>query len=234
MMGAIVDFHSHILPGMDDGSGSIEESRTMLRMEGEQGIRHVVATPHFDPRSDSPEAFLKRRARAEARLRQEMAGREALPKVSLGAEVYYVPGMSHWEALENFTVTGTRMILVELPPAPWEESVFRELEKISGRGFIPVIAHIDRYLGPFGNRSLLKRLEALPVLIQANGSFFLKPATAGVARKMLKKQQIHLLGSDCHNLTTRPPNLGQALDKIRKRLGEEALEGVWKHQPRIP
>ena len=64
-----VDFHSHILPGIDDGSKSVEESLAMLRMAGEQGIECVVATPHFYPRYDSPKKFLARRAEAEAQLR---------------------------------------------------------------------------------------------------------------------------------------------------------------------
>ena len=64
-MSAVIDFHSHVLPGIDDGSPSVEASVEMLRMEAEQGIRHVVATPHFYPRHDTPEHFLRRRAEAE-------------------------------------------------------------------------------------------------------------------------------------------------------------------------
>ena len=68
-MGGIIDFHSHILPGIDDGSRSVEESIALLQKEAEQGISHVVATPHFYPQLDTPERFLKRRAEAEAALR---------------------------------------------------------------------------------------------------------------------------------------------------------------------
>lgn len=228
----IADFHSHILPGMDDGSGSVEESLAMLRLEADQGIGHVVATPHFDPRKDNPEAFLKRRDRAEALLRSAMEGMPELPKLTLGAEVYYFPGMGHSARLEALTVSGTRTLLVEMPAAPWEEAMYRDLEALSRQGLLPVIAHIDRYIGPFRRYGIPKRLENLPVLVQANASFFLKPATAGLALGMLEKQQIHLLGSDCHDLTSRPPNLGAALQRIRKKLGEEALEAICRHQSR--
>ena len=68
----VTDFHSHILPGVDDGSSSLEQSLQMLRMEAEQGIRHVVATPHFYARYDAPETFLEKRSRAEALLREAM------------------------------------------------------------------------------------------------------------------------------------------------------------------
>ncbi len=232
MMEKIVDFHSHILPGMDDGSRSVEESLAILRLEAEQGIGQVVATPHFDPRRDTPEAFLRRRDRAEALLRKAMEGRPGLPKLSVGAEVYYFPGISHSEAMKSLAVSGTGTILVEMPAAPWEEAMYRELEGLSRQGLLPVIAHVDRYIGPFCSHGIPRRLEGMPVLVQANGSFFLKPATAGLAMRMLKKQQIHLLGSDCHNLTSRAPNLGKALKHIRKRLGEEALEAICVWQSR--
>ena len=73
-MSKCVDFHSHILPSIDDGSRSVEESIGMLRAMAKQGITHVVATPHFYPQHDTPERFLKRRAEAEAALREAMVG----------------------------------------------------------------------------------------------------------------------------------------------------------------
>ena len=71
-MSEIIDFHTHVLPGIDDGSCNVEESIALLRKEAEQGITHVIATPHFYPRYDTPEHFLERRAEAEAILREEM------------------------------------------------------------------------------------------------------------------------------------------------------------------
>ena len=81
-MQMVTDFHSHILPEIDDGSRSVEESIAMLRIEAEQGIRHVVATPHFYPQYQTPEVFLEKRDRAEAILREEMQKHEGLPHLS--------------------------------------------------------------------------------------------------------------------------------------------------------
>ena len=83
----MTDLHSHILPGMDDGSSCPEESLAMLAMEAAQGITLVAATPHFDPRTDEPQAFLERRALAEAALRGAMGADPRLPRLILGAEV---------------------------------------------------------------------------------------------------------------------------------------------------
>lgn len=220
----VIDFHSHILPGIDDGSMSVEDSIAMLKMEAEQGIEHIVATPHFNALRDDPERFLAERTAAEARLREEMERHAGLPRISVGAEVSFFPGMSHSDALWGLTIDKKKAILIEMPKAPWTDTMYRELEAIQTRqGLIPVIAHVDRYIRPFKTYQIPERLEELPVLIQANANFFLRSQTKRMALKMLRKEQVHLLGSDCHNLTTRAPNLGNAVKVIRQNLGGETI-----------
>lgn len=222
-----VDFHSHILPGIDDGSKTAEESIAMLTMAAEQGIRCVVATPHFYPGYDRPERFLENRARAEAELLEAMKDRQNLPEVIVGAEVYFFRGIGQSELLPELTIQGKRCILLEMPPAPWSEDIYRELEEIWDKwGVTPIIAHIDRYIAPFRTDGIPERLSRLPVLVQANAEFFLGKFTGPMALRMLKKDQIQLLGSDCHNLTSRKPNLGQALEKIRQKLGQETVDEI--------
>ena len=80
----VVDFHSHILPRIDDGSQSVEESLSMLRLAAEQGIREIVLTPHFYPRYETPEQFLQKRELAEAQLREAMAEHTDLPELLVG------------------------------------------------------------------------------------------------------------------------------------------------------
>lgn len=221
------DFHSHILPGVDDGSKSVEESLEMLRAMAQQGITHVVATPHFYPQQDTPECFLKRRAEAEAALREAMAGEKDLPELSIGAEVYYFRGISDSEAIKALAVDKKRCILIEMPGLPWTEIMYRELENLYvKRGLIPVIAHLDRYIGPFRTHGIPKRLAALPVLVQANADFFLDRSTSAMALRMLKKGRIQLLGSDCHNMKSRKPNLGEALALIQRKLGQDAIAAI--------
>lgn len=227
----VTDFHSHILPNVDDGSASIEASLTMLRMEVEQGIEHVIATPHFYPQRDNPDRFLERRDRAIAKLREAMGADENLPAITLGAEVYFFRGMSESDQLSRLTIDGKKCILVEMPLAPWSEDMYQELEAIwSRRGILPIIAHIDRYIRPLRTYGIPERLVDMPVLVQANAEFFLNKSTAGMALRMLKADRIHLLGSDCHNTTTRKPNLGDALQLIRHKLGDAALQRIETYQ----
>lgn len=226
-MSGLIDFHSHILPGIDDGSKSLEMSIQMLRMEAQQGIDRVVATPHFYPQYDTPERFLRRRAEAESTLREEMRKHTGLPALSVGAEVYYFSGISDSEQISELTIDQKRCILIEMPSSSWTESMYRDLEGLYvKRGLIPIVAHIDRYIGRFSNHRILNRLERLPVLIQANAEFFLERHTSSLALRMLKKDGIQLLGSDCHDLTSRKPDLEGALDLIRRRLGEEVLDRI--------
>lgn len=233
-MHGIVDFHSHILPGIDDGSASLEESLELLRLSARQGVAHMVATPHFYPRHDSPECFLRRREEAERQLREELIYHPGLPAITVGAEVYFFSGMSDSELIRALTIGGKSCILIEMPDSPWKESHYRELEGIYVKhGITPVIAHVDRYIRPFHTHGIPERLEQLPVMVQANASFFLHRATCRMALRMLKRDQIHLLGSDCHNLTSRRPNLEAAVEAIDQRLGEDALDRIRAHQRQL-
>lgn len=233
-MKGIVDFHSHILPGVDDGSASVEESIAMLRMEADQGVRHVVVTPHFYAQHDSIADFLERRAESEKRLRGEMAKYHDLPEITVGAEVYFFRGISQSEVLHQLTIGKTPYCLIEMPHAPWTDSMYRELEEIYyNQGIIPIIAHVDRYIGSFRTYGIPGRLAELPVVVQANAGFFLKKSTSAMALRMLKANRIHLLGSDCHNLSSRSPNLCGALALIRRRLGDSSIDAIHGWQQHV-
>lgn len=232
-MEELIDFHSHILPGIDDGSPSLDISMEMLRMEARQGITHVVATPHFYARYDNPEDFLARRSAAEMALRAKRAGEPGLPRLTMGAEVYFFRGMSESDLLPQLTIGGKKCILVEMPHAPWTEDICREVSQIwEKQGIIPIIAHVDRYIRPWHSRDILRKLEKMPVFVQANAEFFLQRSTAALALRLLRQDKIQLLGSDCHNLTERKPNLAAAMQLIRRKLGEEVLDRIREYECR--
>ena len=233
-MAMLTDFHSHILPGMDDGSASVEESLQMLRMEAQQGIRHVVATPHFYPRYDSPEKFLQKRAQAVEQLCKELEKHQGLPQITVGAEVYYFQGMSESEILPQLTIGGDGCILIEMPHGHWSEEMYRELAAIwEKQRILPIIAHIDRYIEPFHTHGIPKKLAELPVYVQANADFFLERSTAGMAMRMLKADQIQLIGSDCHNMDSRKPNMGEAVARIERKFGTAALETIRRYEEKV-
>ena len=221
-MSMVVDFHSHVLPKLDDGSRSVEESLAMLQLSRTQGVEEIILTPHFYPQQHNPEHFLTQRRQSLEQLCSAIGPEMAVPALRLGAEVYYYPHMSHSAVLEQLAIEGTRTLLVEMPMGAWTDRMYRELEDIyHNLGLMPIVAHVDRYLGRFRNHGIPDALEQLPVLVQANASFFLEGSKG---MKMLRKHQIHLLGSDCHNMSSRKPNLGPALERIREKLGPEAIQ----------
>ena len=223
-MRKVVDFHTHVLPQIDDGSGSVKESLEMLRMEGTQGVRRVVATPHFYAQVDSVKSFLERRSEAVSRLREAMEGVPGLPRLSVGAEVHYFSGISEAGILPELAIDNGRFVLVELPMRVWTDKMYQELEDIHGNfGLIPIVAHVDRYIGPLQTYGIPERLAELPVIVQANAGFFQRLSTRALALRMLEKGQIHLLGSDCHNMKDRPVNIRAAIDLIEKKLGPGAV-----------
>lgn len=223
----MVDFHTHILPCVDDGSASIEESVAMLRMEAEQGISKVVLTPHFYANHDSPKRFFERRQQAEETLRAAIAGEQGLPELLVGAEVYYFEGISDSEHLRELAIRGTDAVMIEMPMNHWSDRMLAELEGIyQKQRLIPIVAHLDRYISPMATHGLPERLADLPVVVQVNAGFFQRRLSRSLAIKLLKQGIIGLLGSDCHNLDTRPPNLGDAIQVIRRHLGEEWISYI--------
>lgn len=213
----MVDLHSHILPGIDDGSANLEMTKAMLHDMYKQGVRTVAATPHFYANRDLPEAFLRRRDRAAA---QVATLTENIPNIILGAEVAYFDGMSHSGILEKLQLGDSGLILIEMPFCPWSGRIIREVCQIRiETGLTPVLAHIDRYRQQL--RDCMPTLQDSGVLFQCNAEAFLSFWQRRWALKLLEQGYIHFLGTDAHNLTSRPPRLSEAYRVIHDRLGED-------------
>ena len=217
----MIDWHTHVLPHMDDGSHSLAESLQMLQALGEQGITHVLATPHFYPNEDSVESFLQRRAKAYGLLAPSLG--EALPTVLCGAEVAYYAGIAKMKELKHLTVEGTDLLLLEMPMSPWRQSTVRELVELSGvRGFRVVLAHFER-AAAMQSKKTLHTLWQNGVLVQVNAGSFQGFCGRRRMLRLFKTRVAHFVGSDCHNMTTRAPNIKTALTLIKKRCGSEFL-----------
>ena len=220
----MIDFHSHILPCIDDGSASVDESIELLKMLGNQGVTHVFATPHFDASCDTPTSFFNNREDAYMKLMKALDGQDKeLPKVLLGAEVMYFSGISRMSCLSDFTIDTTSLLLLEMPVGVWSEYAVQELINLCCSGeFTVLLAHVERYF-QYQSSSVWRRLLESGILTQANASFFIDPQTRRRALKMLTRGEVHLVGSDCHNLSLRPPRLDEAFSVIEKKLGKDFI-----------
>ncbi len=217
----MVDFHSHILPGMDDGSKSLSESAKLLQDSYRQGIDLIAATSHFYAFENSPEAFLTRRNRAWAKLSNVLT--EDMPTIRLGAEVQYFEGICHVPELRMLRLDGTRLLLLEMPFSRWSRRAVMDVVELNQRDeFQVLLAHVERYWKD-QPESVWEQLLDEGILMQAIASFFLVCKTKRRALKMLETGQIHLLGSDCHNTETRPQRLREAVKVIQAKLGHAAI-----------
>lgn len=227
----MIDFHSHILPNVDDGSRSVVESVKLLEMLSQQGAKTVCATPHFMATEQEPESFFEKRQASYEALLPEL--NSSLPSVRLGAEVLYYSGISRMSELSRFCIEGTKLLLLEMPFHSWNEYVVKEVLELSCSGeFQVMLAHIERYL-PYQSEGIWKKFLEYDVVMQSNASFFLGFRTKRKALKMLREGKTHLLGSDCHNITSRQPELGAARAVIAKKLGEDFLRFYDKRAQRF-
>ena len=125
----VIDFHSHILPGIDDGSKDLETSLEMLRMSAAQGVTDMVATPHFYASKEGFETYLEKRIHAFETL---CASRTPdMPRIRLGAEVAFFKGISQAEKIEKLAEQTGRILLLEMPFMEWTDRDIQEVERMA-------------------------------------------------------------------------------------------------------
>ena len=223
----MIDLHTHILPKMDDGSQSPEETKKLLELLKQQGVTELAATPHFYASQEDPESFLRRREKCILSMPET-----TLP-IHYGAEVAYFPGMQNCDALTQLQIGTSGLLLVEMPFRTWTNRMVEDICAIPAQlGLTPVLAHVNRYrgLGQFSKHR--DYLAVNDILFQCNAEAFTRGPSCRWALKQLKEGFIDFLGSDCHNLTSRAPQMTQASDMIRKKTDSDFLDRLTKYSAR--
>lgn len=210
----VIDFHAHILPGMDHGSRDLDEAIAQCRMLAARGVAAVVATPHFyAQREPSVDAFLARRDAAWEAL---CGGLRAPLRIYCGAEVLLFRGLEAMAGLDRLCVKGTNTILLEMPLGGFDRPEVETVVRIAALGLTPVIAHIDRC--PASSLALLD--ECGVAQYQVNAEAFLGLGRRSAAfRAMAKDGRIAAIGSDLHGTDRRPL---RAFTRALMRLGASA------------
>ncbi len=227
-----VDFHAHILPGVDHGCRDLESSLTALRKAKAEGADTVVATHHFFPGKDDLDEFLEKR---EAALKKVMSAAKSdeIPNILLGAEVYLITDIVGYERLSELCIQGTRYLLLELPYDYWMPWVTKEIYKIiEEENIIPIIAHVERYAPVRQNREILGLLSDMGAIIQVNAESLFLRSEARLVKALLKEGRIDLLGSDAHSANDNV-YFGKAFEKISKKYGKDYVELIDMNSKRI-
>ena len=212
-----------MLPGIDDGSKDVAMSLEMISRSVEQGVEGIIFTPHFYADMNSPETFLRKRDKALHELEDNLGSLPKVPVYTTGAEVHYFRGMSRSKDIERLCIGKSDYMLIEMPFRNWQPNMIDEIEEISlVLGIRVIIAHIERYFDQ--DKKLVNRLLDNPnLLIQCNAEFFIEKSTYSKAVRLLKTRRIDLLGTDSHNLTSRRPNMAEAIEFGKKKDKKDAL-----------
>ena len=192
-----------------------------------QGISHVVATPHFYANQRGISSFLEKREKSYEKVKELLDKRPDLPSLSLGAEVYYFPGMSKAEALPKVCYEGTNILLLEMPFAQWDKQIVEDVKNIINKqGLRIIMAHVERYYKYQKDKSFWNEIWDLPIIAQINAGSFLNWKKRGFCFRFIKEHDIILLGSDCHNMKYRAPNIEEGRKVLEKKFGMELLHSI--------
>lgn len=218
MCGKLIDYHCHILPGIDDGSDSVETSVSMVKMMKEQGVEKIIATPHFYAhREKGIENYIGKRQKAFDSL---IDAKPEILDISLGSEVAIERGICEIDGLEKLSIGQTGYILLELPYAPFKSWYLEEIDNVSSSLKLKVIlAHIHRYLDYYKKDEMEQILE-LDTILQVNNEAFEKFKERSFVKKLFKQERKIVFGSDSHNLNDRKPNW----DILQKKCKAEYIE----------
>ena len=226
----MIDIHCHILPEVDDGPKSWETSEAMCRMAAQDGIEHLVATPHANDRYYYDRAYL---TRLLSQLRQRIGPQ---PQLSLGCDFHlsFENMQAALQTPERWCIADTRYLLVEFNNFSIPQQIDDWLANMCTLEVVPIITHPER------NPILQKTPERVhqwvshgcAVQITASaltGSF---GDTAGrCARQFLKKGIVHFLATDSHDTLRRPPLLSQARKVVEKEFGSDVARSLVKDNP---
>lgn len=226
MIENLVDVHSHILPGIDDGSPDVETSLKMIEALQSQGARAIVLTPHYYSDSISYEDFVARRDNALHLLEKSLP--PGSPKLIPAAEVYITKYLLNNSNLDALKIGNTNYALIEHPfSCDFSQKTYDRLLSLNyDYGIKPILAHIERYPAFMDDGDLLDSYIEMGCIAQVNISSFVDSSRSLRKKlfKYLESGRIHLIGTDCHNLSSRKPDFETGVNAIIKKCGAEAVD----------
>ena len=221
-----VDMHSHILPGLDDGSKSMEQSLEMLRIAESEGISVIIATPHNMPGKGRPS-----REKLEERLKQlrDAAESEGIAiEIQLGTEYYYREEVCEiFDREEAVTMADSDCVLLEFNPLEEKSYIYNAVREAFSTGYSPIVAHVERYEQLMKKPEYVKTLKDMGALIQVNASSVIGENgfhTKRDVKKLLKAGYVDFVSTDAHSDRNRAPRMAKCATYLRKKYGADYAE----------
>lgn len=229
-----IDIHCHILPGVDDGAKSMEDTIEIVKMAYKEGIRYMIATPHYHKgRYGRPVEELEEKL---VKVREALLKAEIPMKVLLGNEAYYTGSLV--EKLNKrrvLTLDNSKYVLVEFSPGDEYQYIKKGLNSILLGGFRPIIAHVERYQCLRKDIKKVEELYEMGVYIQVNAMSIV--GSMGIlvkafTKNLMKNDLIHIIATDTHNIENRSPKLEGCVKILMKKYNEDYLRALLIENPK--
>lgn len=222
----MIDFHSHILPDIDDGARNMEETEKLIEEAEEVGFETIISTSHYI--ENYYEVDVEERKKIINQLNEKLEKEDKNIKLHLGNEVYFSENIKKLLDEKKITpIEKTKYLLFELPLNAKPLNLYDVVYDMLQLKLKPILAHPERYSFIQENPNIIKELIETGVLMQANygsivGQYGKKVQI--IVKKLLENDMIHFLGSDVHRKGTIYFQIPRILKELEKLLGEEKLK----------
>ena len=233
-MTGLYDIHTHILPMIDDGSTSMEETMKMLRMEYEDGVRTIFATSHYRQGMFEPALtdYMEKLSDVQQAAAEKYEDLRILPGCEFHANMDMVEMLLKGQ---RPTLGCSRCVLTEFK-GPSERSFIKErCYALKSHGFQPIIAHAERYEAFRKHMDFLEEMVDMGVYIQLNAESIIGADGFGMkqfCKKAIRRDLVHFVGSDAHGSRHRKPQIGAAVAYLTRLIGREGCEELLIDNPK--
>lgn len=229
-----IDIHSHILPGIDDGSESMDETIRMLHIAAKERITTIIATPHYVAGRDNYPVEHLRYITNQVQFEAQKIDKDF--EILLGNELYYSESITtDLRSGKALTLAGSRYVLVEFPYTVDFKALYRGVNDFIYNGYIPILAHIERYYCIYRKPEMVNELVEMGCYTQMNCHSVmggLLDLEASYNRKLLNYDLIHFVGSDSHSDRSRAPVMQKAIKHLHKKCDDSLINKIVFINPR--
>lgn len=228
-MGAMIDIHQHIVYGMDDGAQTMAESLQMLQKAQADGIGYIIGTSHAIP---SMAEFPLERYYRHIDMLNQACQEQGIPVVVYeGCEIFYGDSvLRKLEAQRLPTLARSAYVLIEFDPTLSGESIIAALRQIANGGYVPIVAHVERYEALVKKPDLiLEASEQFPLRIQMNCATVSGRMPRPIRKfrdRLLDEDRVDYLATDAHNVSSRAANMTVAYEVIGKKYGQDRADAL--------